>query len=95
MSQKLNTFQRVRELEGWKAVAFAATLLERMMPNYQLFCEVSEYDDGSQYRKSLNSIWEWLSVTKAKINFSAQLEKVEVLTPDASEHDNWGGLSGY
>ena len=36
--QKLNTFGRVRALEGWKAVAFGAALLERMLPNYTLFC---------------------------------------------------------
>ena len=90
MSQKLNTFQRVRELEGWKAVAFAAALLERMLPNYLLFCEVTEYEGAGQYRKTLNSIWEWVGVPKAKINLAAQLEKVEELTPDAADYDFYG-----
>ncbi|MDU0353689.1 YjaG family protein [Paraglaciecola aquimarina] len=90
MNKKLNIFQQVRELEGWAAIAFSATLLERMLPNYNLFCEVTEFADPAQYRKTLNSIWEWLAVPKAKINFSAQLEKIEELVPDASNFDNYG-----
>lgn len=90
MQKKLSTFQQVRELEGWHAVAFAATLLERMLPNYQLFCELTEFTDASQYRNTLNAIWEWLAVPKAKINFAVQLEKVEEAVPDARDFDNYG-----
>ncbi|MGS2719201.1 YjaG family protein [Paraglaciecola aestuariivivens] len=90
LNKKLTIFQQVRELEGWQAVAFSATLLERMLPNYQLFCEVTEFADPAQYRNSLNAIWEWLAVPKAKINFSAQLEKVEEAVPDAKDFDNYG-----
>lgn len=90
MNKKLSIFQQVRELEGWYAVAFATTLLERMLPNYTLFCEVTEFTDAAQYRNSLNAIWEWLAVPKAKINFSAQLEKVEEAVPDAKNFDNYG-----
>jgi uncharacterized protein YjaG (DUF416 family) len=90
LKQKLNIFQQVRELEGWHAVAFAATLLERMLPNYVLFCEATGFVDPAQYRNSLNSIWEWLAVPHAKINFAAQLEKVEEAVPDAIDFDNYG-----
>ena len=90
MNHKLNIFQKVRELEGWQAVAFSATLLERMLPNYVLFCEATEFADPAQYRNSLNSIWEWLAVPKAKINFSAQLEKIEEAVPDAVDFNNYG-----
>jgi uncharacterized protein YjaG (DUF416 family) len=90
LKQKLNIFQQVRELEGWHAVAFSATLLERMLPNYVLFCEATEFADPAQYRNSLNAIWEWLAVPKAKINFAAQLEKVEEAVPDAVDFDNYG-----
>ncbi|WP_339719809.1 YjaG family protein [uncultured Paraglaciecola sp.] len=90
LNKKLNIFQQVRELEGWHAVAFSATLLERMLPNYVLFCEATEFADPAQYRNSLNAIWEWLAVPKAKINFTAQLEKIEELVPDASDFDNYG-----
>lgn len=90
MNKKLNIFQQVRELEGWHAVAFSATLLERMLPNYVLFCEATEFADPAQYRNTLNAIWEWLAVPKAKINFAAQLEKIEELVPDVSDFGNYG-----
>lgn len=90
MINKLNIFQQVRELRDWQAVAFSATLLERMLPNYTLFCEVTEFADPSQYRNTLNAIWDWLSSPKSKINFSVQLDKVEELVPDASDFDNYG-----
>jgi uncharacterized protein YjaG (DUF416 family) len=90
LQKKLNIFQQVRELEGWHAVAFAATLLERMLPNYTLFCEATDFADPAQYRNSLNAIWEWLAIPKTKINFSAQLEKIESAVPDASDFDNYG-----
>lgn len=90
MNKKLNIFQQVRELEGWHAVAFSATLLERMLPNYVLFCDATEFADPAQYRNSLNAIWEWLAVPKAKINFTVQLEKIEELVPDANDFDNYG-----
>ena len=90
MQKKLTVFQEVRDLQGWQAVAYAATLLERMLPNYTLFCEVTEFADPSVYRNSLDAIWDWLSSPKAKINFTAQLEKVELAVPDAADFDNFG-----
>lgn len=90
MKPKLNTFQRVRELEGWHAVAFSATLVERMFPNYQLFCAATEYADPGQFRNTLNLVWEWLAVPKAKINVAVQLERIEDVTPDAADFDNYG-----
>jgi len=91
MSQnKLNTFGRVRALTDWKAVAFSAALLERMLPNYQLFCDSTGFDDEGACRKCLDLIWEWLSAPKSKINFSLQLEKVEEVTPDTQDYDFYG-----
>ena len=90
MNEKLNTFQRVRELTDWQAVAFAVTMVERMQPNYQLFCDVSGYVDPSQFRKTLDSAWEWLTGSQTKINFALQLDKIEEVTPDASDFDNYG-----
>ena len=87
---KLNTFAQVRELKGWAAVAFAATLVQRMQPNYQLFCEVSDFEGAEQFRKSLETIWEWLRGSKVKINFALQLDKVEEATPDANDFDHYG-----
>ena len=90
MNNKLNIFQQVRDLEGWRAVAFAATLVERMYPNYALFCQACDYEGEQQFRKTLNSIWEWLAVPKAKINSAVHLEKIELATPDSADFDNFG-----
>lgn len=90
MNSKLNTFQRVRELKGWHAVAFAATMVQRMQPNYQLFCEASDYEGASQFHKSMDVIWQWLNGAKSKTNFALQLDKVEEVTPDPAEFDNYG-----
>lgn len=87
---KLNTFARVRALSDWRAVAFSAALLERMMPNYLLFCELTEFDDGKACRSCLDLIWESVSAPKSKINFGVQLEKVESATPDTSDFDTYG-----
>lgn len=88
---KLNTFQMVRELSGWKAIAFATTLVERMAPNFALFCQVTDVEGNEQFRKTLNVIWEWLGQQrKMKVNWATHLEKVEAMTPDAADYDTYG-----
>ncbi|WP_088332684.1 YjaG family protein [Lacimicrobium sp. SS2-24] len=87
---KLTTFARARQLSGWQAIAFGATLLERSLPNYQLFCEVTGFADPQQYRNTLDGIWDWLANPKAKLNLAVQLEKTEQAVPDAADFDNFG-----
>ena len=89
-TQKLNTFGRVRALEGWKAIAFSAALLERMLPNYALFCDVIESDNAATLRNCLNAIWESITSPKSKFNIAVQLEKVELATPDTADYDFFG-----
>lgn len=90
MSEKLSTFAQVRQLEGWKAVAVAATLCERMMPNYQLFCEASEFSDGKIARNCLDLVWEWLAAPQSRINFGVQLENLQDVIPDPQLFDFFG-----
>lgn len=90
MSDKLSTFAQVRQLEGWKAVAVAVTLCERMMPNYQLFCEASEFCDGKIARNCLDLIWEWIATPQSKINFSVQIENLQDVIPDPQSYDFFG-----
>ncbi len=87
---KLNTFQQVRELEGWYASAFALTLVERMFPNYQLFCEATEFADANLMRNTLDALWDWLASPRSRINYEVQLLKVEEVTPDVDQFDNYG-----
>lgn len=90
LDSKLSTFQQVRELSKKPAVAFSAALLQRMLPNYELFCEVSEFGDKELAAKLVDLIWEWLSAPKAKFNIAVQLEKLEEVTPDIENFDTFG-----
>ena len=90
MTNKLSTFAQVRALEGADAIAFSAALLHRMVPNYQLFCELTEFAEPDTLSKCLALIWESLSSPKSKINFATQLEKVEEATPDVGDFDSFG-----
>lgn len=90
LMSKANNFQRMRELGFYQQAAVAATLLERMIPNYQLFAEVSETGDGALVRHSLDMVWEWLQVKRAKINFERLQEELELVTPEVSNFDMFG-----
>lgn len=87
---KLTVFQQVRELNEWRACGFALVLLERMYPNYQLFCEVTEFCDPSQLRNTLNTAWEWLAIPETKINYEAHRVRLDEATPDVNNFDNFG-----
>ena len=90
MNSKLSTFAQVRALEGRDAIAFSAALLQRMVPNYQLFCELNEFAEPDTLSNCLALIWESLTSPKSKINFATQLEKVEEATPDVSDFEGFG-----
>lgn len=88
--QKANNFQLMRELSFHQQAAIAATLMERMLPNYQLFAEVSHFGDAQLLRNILDLGWEWLTVKKAKINFERLAEELERVTPTVSQFDMFG-----
>ena len=89
-TNKLNTFQQVRELPKKAALAFSAALLERMLVNYQLFCELNNFGDPQVAKNVINLVWEYVKAPKAKINCAVQGEKVEEITPDIADFDNYG-----
>ena len=65
-------------------------LLQRMLPNYQLFVAVTEFPQPHQIDNIMNSLWERLLIQGAKLNFAALEEKVEALTPDEAAYDMYG-----
>ncbi|HDR1335762.1 TPA: DUF416 family protein, partial [Pasteurella multocida] len=66
--------KRLENLETWQHITFMACLCERMLPNFQLFCQVVEQEEnGKLYQNILNLVWEHLTVKGAKINFENQL----------------------
>lgn len=79
------------KLSHWHQVAFSAALLERMLPNYQMFSGAAQFGEFSVVRNQLDLIWQWLDKNNAtKINVNAQLNKLEEQTPDPQAFDFFG-----
>ncbi len=79
------------KLSPWQQVAFSAALIERMLPNYQMFSESADFGNGNVLRNQLDLIWQWLDPNNTiKINIDAQLNKLELQTPDPQEFDFFG-----
>ncbi len=79
--------KRMERFEPWQNTTFMACLCERMYPNYQLFCEVTEQPEKAKvFQNILNLVWEYLTIKGAKINFDNQLEKLEEIIPDVNEY---------
>ena len=79
------------KLTVWQQNVFAAALLERMLPNYQMFSEATSFGDTSQLKNQLSLVWQRaLKAKSAKLNADAQLEKLEPNIPDPNEFDFFG-----
>lgn len=79
------------KLSHWQQIAFSAALLERMLPNYQMFSEAVDFGDAKILRNQLDIIWQWLANSNTvKINIDAQLLKLEPQTPDPEAFDSFG-----
>lgn len=88
--KKPNNFQRFRELNYIQQATLAAALLERMLPNYMLFSDATEFGSASDLRNTLNLIWEKLALPKSKISLEKLVDKVEESTPDLNDFDMFG-----
>jgi uncharacterized protein YjaG (DUF416 family) len=78
-------------LSQWQQIAFSAALLERMIPNYKMFAEHAEFGEFSVLRNQLALIWQWLDKNnRCKINYDAQINKLEPQIPDPQEFDFFG-----
>lgn len=79
------------QLSHWQQIAFAGALLERMLPNYQMFSENSQFGNYALLRNQLDLVWQWLDKNnQIKININAQLNKLEEQTPDPEAFDTFG-----
>ena len=74
-------------LSLWQKTAFSAALIQRMLPNYQLFSQATEFGDVSVLKNQLDLIWQKLGDQKIKINLEAQLLKLEDQIPDPEQYD--------
>lgn len=87
---KANNFQRIRELNYLQQAVLAAALVERMLPNYGLFSEATEFGDEAILRSALNLCWEKILLPKSKISLEKQVEKVEPNVPELADFDMFG-----
>lgn len=78
---------RLEKLESWQHITFMTALVERMYPNYAVFCEQTDFANPQFFRNLLDTVWEILTVKNAKIDFESQLEKLEPLIPNAKDHE--------
>ena len=79
------------KLSHWQQIAFAGALLERMLPNYRMFSESSQFGDYAVLQNQLDLVWQWLDKkNQTKININAQLNKLEEQTPDPEAFDSFG-----
>lgn len=87
----LNTFQRIRELDWTHQVVLALYLCERMLPNYEFFCHITQFGDAKPLRGALNACWDYIAHPKqTKVNFARWQEKVDEVTPSEHGHDMLG-----
>ncbi len=79
------------KLSQWQKIAFSAALIERMLPNYKMFAENAGFGSYQLLRNQLNLIWQRLDKSqKVKINYDAQILKLEEQVPDPQMFDFYG-----
>lgn len=78
---------QLKQLTDWQQKAFAAALLQRMLPNYDYFSKAVEFGEYKILATQIDLIWQKLSLFPVKFNLEVQLEKLYAITPDASQFD--------
>lgn len=86
-SNKLNTFALIRDLSTPASIVFSCALMQRMLPNYQLFCKATGFGDAHLAQSILNLVWEWCMSPQNKFNAGVQLEKLEEVIPEVDDFD--------
>ncbi|MBQ4851634.1 YjaG family protein [Pseudoalteromonas sp. MMG013] len=87
---KANNFQRIRDLNYLQKAVLSAAIIERMLPNYTLFSEATEFGDAAIMKSALNVCWEIIVLPKSKINLEKQVDKIEPNVPELSQFDMFG-----
>ncbi|QDP02669.1 YjaG family protein [Thalassotalea sp. PS06] len=82
--------EKTKQLTLWQLTAYSAALIERMLPNYQMFSEASEFGDAKLLRNQLDLVWQRLAQPQFKLNFTVQLEKLEEVIPNVEDFDFFG-----
>ncbi|WP_016957000.1 YjaG family protein [Catenovulum agarivorans] len=88
--QKPSTFARIRALKPKQQIAFNQMLIERMLPNFQLYTELSEQGDYSALQTVSDLIWQSLYSKGFKVDVQLQQQKVEEQIPAEAESESLG-----
>lgn len=79
---------RLEKLGPVQLQVFMLALCERMYPNVLFFANsVQKPEISQQFRSTLNTLWESLTVKNAQIDFDKQLEKIEEIIPKQDDYD--------
>lgn len=92
MTESLLTVAQSEQLSLRSKQAFAACLIQRMLPNYLLFCEAFQVGDVGVAKSIVDIIWEKITLPQTKVNMESQLQKLEGITPNLDEYDSYGVL---
>lgn len=90
MSKQPGFFSRIKQLSFEQQLTFAAVMTERMLPNYRLFSEATEFGEPRVLQTMLDLIWQRLCKQQIKINLPVQIEKLAELTPEQRDFDCYG-----
>lgn len=77
-------------LDSWRQLAIAAAMVERMRPNFELFCEVSGHAGSEVFANILQLIREYAAGEGAAVDFDKQQAKLDLLVPDPQRYDMYG-----
>ncbi|WP_305857884.1 DUF416 family protein [Balneatrix alpica] len=88
--QQLDLEQKLAPLKGWQLALFAASMAERLYPNYALFARVAEFGDAALVRGILDKVWEKLAGRRSVMHIEEMLDQLDSVTPDLREFDMFG-----
>lgn len=88
--KKPATFARIKALNPRQQIAFNQMLISRMLPNYELYQELTNTGDINVLKNVHELLWQWLYTAKFKIDQEIQQEKIEALIPQAQPDDGIG-----
>lgn len=71
-------------------IALACCLIEKMLPNYALFAELTGFGDAELLRNISSLAWESILATGSKINFEKQADKLADNIPEESDFEMYG-----
>ncbi|NRA55706.1 MAG: YjaG family protein [Gammaproteobacteria bacterium] len=90
MTKQPGFFTRIKQLSFEQKMTFATVLTERMLPNYQLFSQATEFGEPKVLNVIVDIIWQKIAKQRVKFNIEVQLEKLAEQIPEQRDFDCFG-----